>query len=322
VVNVLRSTLLAFAVAIACSPVAAEDYPSRPITMIIPTVSGVAIDAGVRHVAKKVGDNLGKPIVIENRPGANGAIAAQTARSKPGDGYTLYLGGLPAHTILPAMGNVNYDYFSDFQSVTLFAALPFFFTIHDSLPPRSFQEMIAFSKTRADGLNYGPNNPGSNGHVIGAIVSRDSGAKLTPIYYRDAGQGIVDVSTGRLDVGFLALSSMRNLMNEGKVHPIAVASTSRWPAMPNVPTLAEVGFAHALVEQVYGLAVPMGTPSDIVAKLNREFVAAFQDPAIKERMNELGLTIKAGPAAEMDALIRADSERLGKLVKELEIKLN
>ena len=323
---VYRLVLMLFDAALAVSPAAfaqTERYPDRPIKLIVGYAPGGGTDIVARLLAVKVGEDLGQPMVVENRAGASGIVAAgQVAKAKP-DGYTLMMGVVSLNTILPNLQpSLPFDPVKDFAPVTLTGSVPHIIVVHPSLPVHSVKELIAYAKANPGVLNFPSAGNGTTPHIAGELFKHMASVNLVHVPYKSSGQSLPDLISGRVTVGFDTYPAAAPLVRAGQVRAIAVTSDKRLAEFPDLPTVEESGLAGYRFATWYGVFAPAGTPAAIVNKLHAAFNDAMQSPSIQQRLVEMGVdgTVTRSPE-EFAALVKADLARFAKLVKETGITI-
>jgi tripartite-type tricarboxylate transporter receptor subunit TctC len=276
---------LALALAICLgAPLQAQDYPNRPIMLVVPYAAGGGNDVMARIVAEKMSKTLGQQIVIENRGGAGGTIATRAVAKSAPDGYTLVVGGTGTLAINPTLyPNAGYDPRKDFAPVGLIATGALVVLVHPSVPARSIEELIALAKTEPGKLNYASAGPGSGIHLGTELFASMAGIRFTHIPYRGTSPALNDLLGGHVDIYFSSLPPALGLIGESKVRALAVTGSRREQALPDLPTVAEAGLPGYEAVLHYGIAAPAGTPRPIVDKLNaalREALAAEETRAL------------------------------------------
>jgi tripartite-type tricarboxylate transporter receptor subunit TctC len=295
-------------------PVAAQNYPTRPITLVVPFPAGGGNDALARVVAEKMSHTLGQQVVVENRGGAGGTIATRAVAKGTPDGYTILLTYTGTLYINPTLyPNAGYDPRKDFAPIGLIGWQPSVLTVHPSLPARTPSELIAYAKANPGKVNYG--------FVPGEMFARSAGIELTRIPYKGNGQAIGDLIGGHLSMMVLSLSPILGNVKDGKLFALAVTTPDRSKLLPDVPTIAESavpGFSAAIR---YGLAAPAGTSAAIVDRLARELRAAVMSEDVRERMLSEGAQPMASTPAEYAAEIDSEERKWSALVKSLNLKM-
>jgi tripartite-type tricarboxylate transporter receptor subunit TctC len=299
------------------------NYPSKPIRLVVGFAPGGGTDIVARLLATKVGEDFGQAVVVENRPGASGTMAAgQVAKAKP-DGYTLMMGVISLNTILPSLyASLPFDPIKDFVPVTMTGSLPHIIVVHPSLPVHSIKELIAYAKANPGVANFPSAGNGTTPHIAGELFKHMTGVNMVHIPYKSSGQSIPDLVSGRVTVGFDTYAAAAPLVRAGQVRAIAVTSAKRLPEFPDLPTVEEAGLPGYRFATWYGIFAPAGTPPAIVNKLHDEFNKAMQSPTIAPRLVEMGIddTVTRTPE-DFAALVKSDLARFAKVVKDAGITL-
>lgn len=277
-----RKLTLALTVALAAaapaSSVQADDYPTRPIRLIVPFAAGGAADSVARIVGKRVGDALGQTFVIEDRGGGGGIIGTELVKNADADGYTLLLGQSGPISINPGIyPKLSYDPEKDFTPITMMTSYPYIVVVNPSLGVRTLQELVALAKSKPGQLNFGTAGVGASNHLATELFNNKAGIKLTHIPYRGTSLAVADLIAGQVQVVFADPVSALSQVNAGTLIAIAVTSKDRSPVAPNVPTIAESGYPGFDAIAWHGIMAPAGTPPAIVGKLNAEIVKALKD---------------------------------------------
>jgi tripartite-type tricarboxylate transporter receptor subunit TctC len=318
-----RAVLLAVAalVAAAAALARADDYPTRPIQLIVPVPPGGAADFIARTVSARLGEALGQPIVVNNRGGAGGTIAsASVAKAEP-DGYTLLLSSITTHGIGPHLyANLPYDSAKDFAPVVLVAKLPLIMTVSTALDAKSVADVIALAKAQPGTLAFASSGNGGAPHLAGELFRRVTGTDLLHVPYRGSGPAVIDVAAGRIALMFDAAPSLFPSITLGKLRPLAAASTERNRLLPDVATFAELGYRGMEISLWYGIVAPAGTPAPIVARLNTELDKILAMPDIRESFAKQGAEAGGGSPEAFAAFTRAEYARWGVVVKEAGVK--
>jgi tripartite-type tricarboxylate transporter receptor subunit TctC len=310
------TTLAVIALVATTAPVAAQDYPSRPITLIVPYSAGGGNDLMARTAAEKMSKALGQQIVIENRGGAGGSIATrQVAKAEP-DGYTLGLGGTGTLAIDPTLyPNVGYDPRKDFSAVGLIATSGLVICVHPSLPARSIPELIALAKQEPGKLNYASAGTGSGIHLGTEYFASLAGIKLTHIPYKGSSPALTDLVGGHVAIYFSSLPPAVALVKEGKVRALAVTGARRSPILPDVPTVAEAALPGYEAVLHYGIVAPAGTPRPIIEKLSAALRAAVMSDDLKSRLADDGAEPLPSSPEEYAADIDREETKWSAIVK-------
>ena len=301
----------------------AQDYPNKPIRMVVGFPPGGGTDVVARIIAPRYSELLGQGVVIENRPGATGTMAAgQVAKSAP-DGYTIMMGHVSVNAIAPALfSNLPYDVVRDFAPIGIAAAVPHFVTVHPSMPAKSLSELVAYLKAKPD-LTFPSAGNGSMPHLAGEIFRSLAGVKMVHVPYKGTGQSMQDLLGGQHLVAFDTMPASAPHVRSGKLRALATSSAARLPAFPDVPTAEEAGLAGYQVTTWYGVFAPAGTPPAIVNRLHADLVNAMQTPETRSKLEGIGAdgTVSRSPA-EFAALVRADTARYAKIVKDIGLKID
>ena len=312
---------LAFAMLLAAPGVVAQQYPAKPVRLIVPFAPGGPADITARIVSQKLGETFNQQFVVENRAGATGTIGAeQVARSTP-DGYTVLVTA-SAHVIVPHMfGKLSYDALRDFTPVTVVMTSPLLMTVTRSLPVKSVKELIALAKARPGELSFGSSGSGSSTHLTAELLKSVTGTKITHVPYKGQGQAISDVISGQIQLMFLSPPAAKQYVDAGRLRALAITSDQRFTQMPDVPTFLELGYNDLVTGSWYGVWVPAKTPEAVVSRLNTELVRIVNMPDVRNRIVELGGVPVGNTVAEFDAFQRAESARWAKIIKEAGAKL-
>jgi tripartite-type tricarboxylate transporter receptor subunit TctC len=298
-------------------------YPERPITMIVPFAAGGPTDVIARIVAEHMSRTLGQQIVIENVAGAGGTTGILRGAQSAPDGYTIMMGHVSVNAIAPALfTNLPYDVIKDFAPIGIAAAVPHFVTVHPSVPSKSLKELIEFLKSKPD-LTFPSAGNGSMPHLAGEIFRSLAGVKLVHVPYKGTGQSMQDLLGGQHLVAFDTMPASAPHVRSGKLRALATSSAARLPAFPEVPTAQEAGLAGYEVTTWYGVFAPGGTPPAIVSRLHADLVKAMQTPDVKAKLEGIGAdgTVSRSPA-DFAVLVRADTARYAKIVKEIGLKMD
>jgi tripartite-type tricarboxylate transporter receptor subunit TctC len=316
----LRTHALALAAVVSATlagPAVAQDYPTRPITLVVPYAAGGGNDVMARTVADTMSRVLGQQIVVENRAGAGGTIATrQVAKSAP-DGYTLVIGGTGTLAVNPTLyGNVGYDPRKDFAPVGLIGTSALIILVHPSIPARSIRELIDLAKQEPGKLNYASAGVGSGIHLGTVLFEHMADVKLTHVPYRGTGPALTDLLGGHVAVYFSSLPSAVGIVRDGKVRALGVTGSKRSPVFPDVPTVAEAGLPEYEAVLHYGIAAPAGTPRPIVDKLNAALRTAVAAPETQQRMATEGTEPLASTPEEYAADIDREETKWSAIVRQ------
>lgn len=299
----------------------AQDYPTRPIRLIVPFGTGGATDSSARIVADRLGRRLGQSIIVENRAGAGGSIGAQyVARAAP-DGYTLLLGLDATMVVNPfTQSNIPFNTVNDFIPVTKLGDVGLMLVAHPVLPAKNLSELLQYSKANPNKLSFSTGGAGSTTHVAGELLKQRTGLDMTHVPYKSGGLAVLDTVSGQVQLSYSAIAGAASFVQSGKLVGIGVSSTKRNPSLPGVPTFIEQGLQDFEAVSWVGILVPAQTPKVIVDKLNSEIVAVLREPAIRERFAALGIEPVGNSPAEFGEQIKADLVRWQRVVERGNIK--
>ncbi|HYR35583.1 MAG TPA: tripartite tricarboxylate transporter substrate binding protein [Burkholderiales bacterium] len=294
----------------------AQDYPSRPIRLILPQQPGSATDVLARLVAVKLGDTLGQPLVIENRIGAGGLLGAEAAAKAPPDGYTLLVGATAWITVAPhTYKTMPYDPLADFLPVSLFAVSQNLLAVNPSLPATSVKELVALMKAKPGELNMASAGVASSSHLAGLLLTSLADVRATHVPYKGAGASVLAVVSGEAQWTFTPMQGPLPHVRSGKLRALAVGGATRSPALPDVPTVAESGIPEYFSGTWYGLMAPKGTPPAIVERLNAATVKTMAVPEMREQIANQGADARTTTPPEFARFVRDEYERMAKVVK-------
>ena len=294
----------------------AQDYPSRPIRMIIPFAAGGPNDILGRVTAQKLTEQLGQQIVVDNRGGAGGVIAAETVAKAVPDGYTLLLGGPATLSINPHLHKKpGYDALKDFAPVSLMGTAPSLVTINASLPVQNIRDLIALAKAKPGQLTFASAGPGAASHLAGELMKTMAGIEMTHVPYKGGGPAYIDLLTGQVTMFIGGIAAALPYLAQGKLRGIAVTTLKRTDLLPGVPTVAESGLPGYEVVSWYSIVTTAGAPKSVIAKLNREVVRAVASDEVRKRFVELGTEAATGTPDELAAYTRDDFQKWARVIK-------
>jgi tripartite-type tricarboxylate transporter receptor subunit TctC len=312
-----RRLTLAFALLSLCSvgPVAADDYPSRPITLIVPFAPGGFNDISGRLIAQKVSEELGQTIVVDNRPGAAGAIGANAvARARP-DGYTLgFFSSGPLASNLSLYKSLSYDPIKDFAPITRATSTPNVLVVSLDVPAKTLPEFVAHLKKNPGKINYGTSGNGSTPHLSAVLLESMAGVRMTHVPYKGGSQTNIGLQNGEVQMAFSPIVELMPLIKAGKVRALAVTSTARSPLLPDVPAVAEQYPGYEI--QIWnGVVAPAGTPQPVVDRLNAAIRKAMETSELKAKLMDLGLTPSGMAPAAFGGYIESEIASFARLIK-------
>ena len=301
--------------AIGVSPLQAQDYPSRPIKIIVPFSPGGAVDGPTRIIAQELPKRLGQQVVVENKPGAGATIGAELAAKSAPDGYTLLLASQTNAISATLYSQLKFHPLDDFVPITLIGREPGVLVVHPSLPVQSIQELITYARERPGQLDYASSGNGSGQHLFAALFLSQTGLKMNHIPYRGSGQATTDLLGGQVMVSFPGLAGMLGHIKAGKLRALAVTSANRSPQLPDVPTIAEAAVPGYAAYVWLGLMAPKGTPAPIIEKLHRELLSVMATPEVKTYMANASIEIVASTPSEFGTFFREEIDRWAKIIK-------
>lgn len=313
-----RTLTRLFLASLACAalPVQAQTFPSRPVAMVVPFPAGGITDAVARALAQKMGEQLGKPVVVDNRPGGGGQIAAAYVRQQPADGHTLYVGATEMFAINPTLfRNFSYDPLKDFTPITSLIASPLVLVVPANSPMHSVAELVQQAKSRRAGLNYASQGIGSIGHLLGETFRGKAGGTYNHVAYKGSTPALQDVMGGQVDFMFDPVITTAPLIAGKKLRPLAIAADRRSPQLPEVPTLAELGIAGVDAGVWFGAVARAGTPAPVVERLNEAILKAMKDPEVLKRFADQGMQPFASTPAQFGSFMQAEIARWAPLIK-------
>jgi tripartite-type tricarboxylate transporter receptor subunit TctC len=304
-------------IAAAAPTMASEDFPSRPITLVVPYSAGGGNDAMARIAGEMMSKPLGQQVVIENRGGAGGSIATRQVAKAPPDGYTLVIGGTGTLAINPTLyGNVGYDPRKDFAPVGLIGTSQLVILVHPSVPAKTVKELIAYAKANPGKLNYASAGVGSGIHLSTEYFRHEAGITLTHIPYKGSGPALTDLVGGHVSLYFSSMPPAIGLVKDGKVRALAVTGPKRSPVFPDLPTVAEAALPGFEAVLHYGIVAPAGTPKNVIATLNKALRQAVLSEELKHKLAADGTEPLASTAEEYAADIDREETKWSKIVKE------
>jgi tripartite-type tricarboxylate transporter receptor subunit TctC len=299
----------------------AQDYPNKPIRLIISAAPGGITDILARIIADKVGNSIGQRVIPENKPGAGGNIAAEYVAKTPPDGYTIMIVNIGLIAFHQWMyKNLGFDPLNDFDPVGPVADAPSIVAIWDKLPVRTLREFIDYAKQNPGKVNYGSAGVGTMPHLVADLFSRMTGIEMVHVPYRGANPAAVDLAVGQIQTTFIALGSMRAQLSAGQVRMLAIASKERLAAIPDVLTFDEVGLPGYEAVNWFSLFAPAKTPLAIRETFNRHVQKMFDDPEVVKRLQEGGMVPMKETVAQFTARVKADHARWGDVIKKAGIK--
>lgn len=311
-----RVWLVAAALCLVAAPAFSDDFPSKPIRIVVGFPPGQSTDNNARKVAAKMSAILKQPVFVENKPGATGSIAVDAVKAAPPDGYTLLLSSVATLAIYPEVNRqVRYDVLRDFAPIGGIAAAPLALFTHPDMPVNNVKDMIGYVKAHAGQVSYGSPGNGTSGQVTMEMLKLAAHMDIQHVPYKGSPPMLIDVMGGRIDFAFEPTASIIPQAEKGKLKILGVTSASRLPSLPNVPTIAEQGYPGFEAFAWTGMLAPKGTPPQVVNKLNAALQIALKDPEVVEFFASTGGTAIPGSAADFQRFLAAEIDRWGKVVR-------
>ncbi|MEO6065198.1 MAG: tripartite tricarboxylate transporter substrate binding protein [Lysobacterales bacterium] len=316
----------AVAVLFACAwtafPALAQPWPSKPIRLIVPYPPGGGNDTLARLFGIKLGERLGQPVVIENRPGAGTLIGSEAAAKAAGDGYTLLLSSVTTHALAPALyPKVPYDPIKDFVPITILAIAPTVVVVNKDFPATTLQELIAEAKRNPGKYTFASGGSGTTPHIAGEIFKSMAGIDLLHVPYKGGGPALTDLMGGRVDMMFDTAASAMPHVRGGKLRALAIASAKRHADYADLPTVTEAGLPSYRVDSWYSLHAPAGTPREVVVRIHSEIVEILKQPEVKEKLRALYADPSGLPPDEFATYIKAELDSYTKIIRAAGIKV-
>jgi len=318
----LKRFVVVLAALVAASAAWAQGYPNKPIRVLVPFVPGGNVDITARTVAPALGELLGQPVIVENRPGAAGLVGAQALLASPADGYTLMMGSNSSLAVAPNLySNWPYDPLKGIAPITNLQITPFVLVVKTGLPAKTLDEFLKLAKEKPGQLTMASGGNGSSNQLVGELFQMMTGVKFSHVPYKGTGAALVDLAGGQVDMLFDQASSTVGNVRGGKIRAIAVASSARQAALPETPTFAESGLRDFEIDNFTGLVGPAGMPADAAAKIHAAAVKALATPVVRERFASLGVQPVGSTPDQFAATIREDLARWSKVIKAAGIKV-
>ena len=296
-------------------PAQAQQYPAKPIRLIVPFVAGGSADVLSRVLAQRLNQQYGQQVVVENRPGSGGHVGAEAAARAAPDGYTIVFGTIGIHAAYTIYSKLNYDPSRDLQPVSMYADVPNILVVHPSVPVKNVKEFIALAKSNPGRLNFGTAGSGSSTHMAGEWFKLYTGVNLTHVPYKGSAQAMQDLLGGQIELMFENLPTAIAQVRAGKIRSLGMTSRERSPSMPEVPTLAETGVPGFEATAWFTIAAPAKVPADIIRKLNADMNAFLKAPEMHHRWIDMGVVPLGGSPADAEKFFVVEREKWGKVIK-------
>ena len=316
----LIALIIAISAAAGVSAVHAQQYPSRPVRMIVPFLAGGSADVLGRVLAQRLTQQYGQQVVVENRPGSGGHVGAEAGARATPDGYTLVFGTIGIHAAYGIYSKLGYDPARDLQPVALYADVPNVLIVHPSVPAKNVKEFIALAQKNPGRLNFGTAGSGSSTHMAGEWFKLVTGVNLTHIPYKGSSQAMQDLVGGQIELMFENLPTGIAQIRAGRVRALGMTSTARSPSMPEVPTVAESGVPGFEATAWFTIAAPAKVPAEIIRKLNTDMNVFLNAPEMKQRWVEMGVVPMGGSPADAEKFFASEREKWNKVIKAAAIR--
>lgn len=302
------------------SPAQAQSWPAKTITIVVPTAAGGANDAMARIIGQGLSTRLGQPVIVENKAGANGAIASEYAARAAPDGYTLMFGYIATHGINPALQKLKYDPVADFEPIGLVAASPTVLVAHNAVPAKNVQELVQLVKAKPGSFSYASAGNGTAPHMAGELFKLAAGLDVVSVPYKGSAPAIVDTMAGNTQFMFPSLFTAHPQLKGGKLKALGIAGEKRSRVLPDLPTLAEQGIANVNLSQWYAMFAPAKTPRAVIERLNREMNLVLADKAVQKKIEDQGAEVETGSPEQLKTLVQKEVAHWRTVVAAAKIK--
>lgn len=321
--NVAAGAVLAvFAVTAAVQSAVAQSFPSKPVRILVGFGAGGSTDIVARTLAQNLTADWKQNVLVENRPGASGMIAAELVAKSPPDGYTLMITPQTSLAVAPALyGKAPYDTMRDFTPITLTGYTPLLMVVHPSFPPKTFNEFIALAKKSREPITFGSGGVGSSPHMAGELMASQLGIKITHVPYKGENPALADTVGGQIPIMFGNLPVAVPFVNSGKLRGLANTWSTRSPLAPEVPTVAESGFKDYAIATWFGLLGPANMPPELVARIQRDTARLFNAPATREKLTGMGVELVLNSPEQFRDYLKSEVARYSKVIKDAGIKV-
>ncbi|POR48326.1 Bug family tripartite tricarboxylate transporter substrate binding protein [Bosea psychrotolerans] len=316
--RILAAAVLA---ALLAGPSLAQDYPTKPIRLVVPFPPGGGTDVVSRVIAQKLGETTGWTIVVDNKPGSGGSVGLSLAGKAPADGYTLVMAQNANLVINPILGKANYDPVKDFAPIGLAASAPQVLVVAKDSPIKTVEDLLAAAKAKGGKLTFASPGIGTSSHLAGELLQQIAQVKFRHVPYKGASQALPDLMGGRIDVYVSSVPSVSVQIKEGVLRPVALFATKRDAEFPDVPTFEEKGIKNSDAATWWGLAAPAGTPAEVIARLNTELNRVLKLPDTQARLRSAGAEATGSSAEAFAALVKSDVPKWTAVIKAADIKV-
>ncbi len=317
----MKNLILVLA-SLAAGAALAQDYPSRPIRVVVPYSAGGSSDGPMRVIAQEMSKQLGEQMVVENKPGQGAMLGSADVVKAPPDGYTLLLASNPNAISASLYSKLTHDPVADFEPISLLASEQAVLLVHPSLPAKDLREFIAYVKQRPGKVDYSSSGNGSAQHLFMAMFSSQAGIQMSHIPYKGSAQAVTDLLGGQVSAAMPGLAAMRGHIRDGKARALAVTGAKRASAAPEIPTMMEQGMKDYELYVWMGMLAPKGTPAPVIERLHREFVTALRAPAVKAFMDGAAIEAVGSTPNEFGRFFREEKVRWAKVIKEIGARID
>ena len=319
---IARCVAALLALVAAAASGSAQDYPAKPVRVIVPTAPGGMADILARHFGQKFGEKIRQPVIVENKTGAGGVIAADYVAKSPADGHTLYVGFHATNAILPTLDpKLPHNAARDFAPIIHIANLPNVLVVNSKVEVKSVKELVELARSKPGALSYASQGMGSSGHIAGEQFRLLTKTDILHVPYKGAAPALQDLIAGRVPMMFDIVPFALQHIRDGSVRGLAVAAPQRVPVLPDIPTMTEAGYPGVQGGAWFALFAPAGTPPAVIDLLNKAARDAFDSPDVRDKLEPRGVVLVLGSPAELGAWVAADTERWAKVIREAGIKL-
>jgi tripartite-type tricarboxylate transporter receptor subunit TctC len=312
----LVTAFLACALGIVAAPIHAQQYPAKSVRILVGYPPSGSVDVTARIIADRLSPMLGQPVLIENRPGATGNIAADVLAKSPPDGYTIYMGTTINAVSVSLFKNLPYDPIKDFAPISKAVVAPSILVVHPSVPAKTVKELVAYAKEHPGKLSYATTGAGSSPHLCAELLSTLAGIKMVHVPYKGGAQAMQDLLSGRVDLTFSNPTSVVQFIETGRIRALAVTTAKRFSQMPELPTMIDEGYPDFDLSAWYGLFAPAGTPPQIVTLLNADVAKVLAMPEVKELLAKQGLEAAPSTPEGLGRELKSDVAKFGKLLRD------
>ena len=308
---------------VVAAPVHAQQYPARTIRLLVGFAPGGGTDVVARVIGAKLTESWGQQVVVDNRAGATGTIAADLVAKAAPDGYTLIMGHVNSHAIAPSVfRKLPYDSQKDFAMIAYVGYVPNVLVVHPSIPATSVKELVALAKARPGQLSFASSGVGCTQHLAGEMFMLSTNTRIVHVPYKGSGQAIVDLLAGHVALNFDTMPPILNNVKEGRLRALAVTTPKRVPQLPNIPTMLEVGMTGFEMTNWYGVMGPANTPRDVVTKLNAEINRIMTLPDAKQRLEEVGTQLDPKSPEQFATFLRSEVQKYARVTKDAHVKID